>query len=160
MTALYSASKAALSALTGELLKEVAPLGIEVVLIEGGALGNTRMTQDLRRQADTPAVEGSPYRLLEDLFRIDWGSAPPGSEGWLSFASNNLANACTAPDPPFIFPPELQAWLEPAFRLSDEAFVRLASLDQSPDLYQDVAPFWMANLAVGQRTPPAAPPAV
>ena len=49
---LYSTSKAAMNALTENLLKELAPLGIEVVLIDGGLGTATRMVDETRERAD------------------------------------------------------------------------------------------------------------
>ena len=148
---LYTASKAALSTLTEELLMELAPFGIDVVLIDGGAIGNTRMVTELKGLARNRDIPDSPYALQERMFQFQWPAEyAPGSDGWLGFAAANLADACTVADPPFIYPPEMQSWLEPALRMTDEHFVRLCKLDQSPELYEDVAGFWEANRTIAE----------
>lgn len=147
----YAASKAALTALSEELLKEVAPLGIEVVLLDGVLLGVTRMVRDLQEAAAGFDAEGSPYGRIARVFQQQW-QAPAGQPDGDIVAGPALAvaDACQVIDPPFVFPPEGQAWLAPSLSMSDERFLRLARIDPAPELYEGVSRFWLANRAAFQ----------
>ena len=144
---LYSASKAALTTLTEELLKEVAPFGITVVLIDGALRGLTRMNLDIREQAARLDPAASPYRLAERILQVQWPATPPAADATAE-AANFVADACLLDDPPFIYPPERQDWLRPALEMSDDTFARLCRLEMTPELYEGAPVFWPANRAV------------
>jgi NAD(P)-dependent dehydrogenase (short-subunit alcohol dehydrogenase family) len=138
---LYAMSKAALNSFTLELCKEVAPLGIEVVLLEGAVFGSTSMTRGLM-EATTTADSG-PYPHVVKPFQMQFSRdvAPEMTAQTVGF----IADACLIDDPPLAYPPDWQGWLVASENLPDERFLRLARLDRSPDLYEDASPPWAAN---------------
>ena len=145
---IYTASKAAFSALTLELCKEVASLGIEVVLLEGGLQNETPMTNALGQSGADLQPESSPYGTLERIVQAQLKSA-----GYMdkrapaaSVAAVMIADACTVENVPLRFPPEAQVPGEVCDRLSDNQFLRLASLDSSPALYESAPPYWRFNI--------------
>lgn len=142
----YAASKAALHALSLEWVKELAPLGIDVVLVEGGVGAPT--------PAWTPAVETvasfepgtSPYGLSETIARaqVKLGSGM----GSVEAVAQMLAEACTVAHPPIRFPPEAQASIDDADGIGDDHFLRLARGDTDPVVYEGVAGFWRLQLSL------------
>ncbi len=141
---IYSASKAALSALTLELCKEVAPLGIEVVLLEAVG-GKSRMNAEARERAANVNPKSSPYTAAEEIFRVHWTPKPGAPIRDPSQTAQFIADACTMENPPLRYPPEAHASWDMYNRLSDEAFLRLAALDLSPEIYEGAYTFWEAN---------------
>lgn len=139
---LYSASKAALSALTEEMAKELAPLGIEVVLIDGALRGHSQMIDQLQGSAAQHSGWGAPYRVAEQIWRLQW-AANQGAP--VAQAASDVADACQVIDPPLVFPPERQDWLEASFNMPDERFLRLCRVDPEPELYVGAPVFWNAN---------------
>ena len=144
----YSASKAALNTLSEELLKEVAPLGIEVVLMDGAVVGATSMTRALKAAAAARDVTGSLYGANERMHNATFGVLVP--DGLAEITAGFLADACTMEEPPFTYPPSGQDVLKPAIMMSDETFVRLCKLDPSPELYVGLPGFWLASKAVAE----------
>lgn len=144
---LYSASKAALTTLTEELLKEVAPLGIKVVLIDGALRANTRMALDIREQAARLDPSASPYALAERILQVQWPARAPAADETAETAGF-VADACLLDDPPFIYPPERQDWLRAAMEMTDDTFLRLCRLELTPELYEGAPAFWPANRIV------------
>ena len=140
---LYAASKAAISTLTLELYKEVAPLGIDVVLLEGQVGGRTNMTDQIGEQMLGFQPESSPYELVEKVVQAQLAVFADGSLPGPSASAEMVADACTIDNVPLRFPPEAQAEGDLSDRLDDEAFVRLASLDPSPTLYENAPRFWL-----------------
>jgi hypothetical protein len=134
-------SKAALNSFSLELSKEVAPLGIEVVLMEGAVFGSTAMTRGLK--AATGSVETGPYQHAMEAWRLQFSQdvTPEMTAQTVGF----MADACTMDDPPLAYPPDWQGWLVASENLSDEHFLRLARLDRSTELYENAGPFWPAN---------------
>lgn len=146
MWGLYAASKAAISALTLELCKEVAPLGIEVVLLEGGVGGRTNMTDEVGKRMLALEPSSSPYGPVEKIVQTQLEIfANGGLPGPLESACI-VADACTIERVPLRFPPDLQAEGDSSDLLDDETFVRLAAIDLSPTLYENVPRFWRDGL--------------
>lgn len=139
---LYAASKAAISALTLELCKEVAPLGIDVVLLEGQVGGRTAMTDQVGERMLAFHPESSPYKLVEKVVQEQLAVFANGSLPGPAASAMMVADACTIDSVPLRFPPEAQAEGDSSDRLDDEAFVRLASLDPSLALYENAPRFW------------------
>ena len=133
---LYAASKSALDTFTLELCKEVAPLGIEVVLLF--AHGDSRMTQSARALAKRWDPEGSPYEIAERIFQIQWLREPSAETA--EDGAKVMADACLMPDPPLRYPPD-QANFGSAV-LDDESFLRLARLEDAPELDSEAAMRW------------------
>lgn len=135
----YAASKAALHTLTMELLKEVSPLGIEVVLLEGGVGGQTPVWDDVRAKAAT--FEGGAYEFNERIATAQISAASGGTDA-LPGVTKFVADACTVQNPAIRFPAELQAGADAADRLSDAVFARLARGETDPSIYESVPGFW------------------
>jgi NAD(P)-dependent dehydrogenase (short-subunit alcohol dehydrogenase family) len=136
---IYTASKAALSALSLDLLKEVGPLGIEVVLLEGGVAGHTPIWEELRTQSEHFA--GTAYALSEKVSRGQILATTSGPDP-LPRVAAMVADACIVPDPGIRFPPENQVPLDSVDRLPDETFARLARAETDPELYEGVTGLW------------------
>ncbi len=141
---IYSASKAALSSLTLELCKELAPLGIEVVLLEAVG-GKSRMNAEANKRAATVDPKSSPYAAAEEIFRVHWTPKPGAPTREPSQTAQYIADACTMENPPLRYPAEAHASWDGFSRLSDEHFLRLAALDPSPEIYEGAHTFWEAN---------------
>lgn len=125
---LYAASKAALHALTLDLNKELAPLGVRVVLVEGGVAGPSKINDAIMERVATFGQPGAPYVVAERIAaaQMRWMSRamPDGSA-----AAKMIADACTVSDPGVRFPPEAQQPLDWADRLSDRDYLKLCALD-------------------------------
>lgn len=141
---LYSASKSALTTLTEELCKELAPLGIEVVLMEGAVGGHSTMTRGLATVAADLDPDASPYKVVERAFQLQWPPLPWANDA-ISRTANAIADAATIPNPPFIYPPKGQDWLKPVRNLPDDVFLRLCAMDPAPELYTKASIFWGVN---------------
>jgi NAD(P)-dependent dehydrogenase (short-subunit alcohol dehydrogenase family) len=140
---LYSSSKAALSSLTEELCKEVAPLGIEVVLMESLG-GRTAMIDNTVAASRGLAPESSPYRIAERIHQVQWEWVDAAPDTTAATAAV-VADAATIPNPPFWFPPRDSEWEQTVARLPDAHFLRLSRLDLDPGLYERASGFWAAN---------------
>ena len=145
----YPATKAALATLSLELCKEVAPLGIDVVLLDGGVSGRSSMTDAAGDAARAFQPESSPYGAIERVTQAQLVGMIERTGAPASETAKLIADACTMKDPPLRFPPEEQARGDASDRLDDDRFLRLASLDLSPELYEEPAFAWGANLASG-----------
>ncbi|HTQ77180.1 MAG TPA: SDR family NAD(P)-dependent oxidoreductase, partial [Burkholderiales bacterium] len=128
LLSLYAASKAALHTLTLDLNKELAPLGIRAVLVEGGVSGASKINDRIAARAACFGGDGSPYAIaeriaaaqIEAMTRIlDDGSA----------AARMIADASTVADPAVRFPAQAQRPLDWAQRLNDQDFLKLCRLD-------------------------------
>ena len=145
---LYSASKAAMSAMTEELCKEVAPLGIQVVLMEG-VVGDTAMTAGVARRALTRNPDASPYRVVERIHQRQW--ANPVAPELAAQSARSIAEACTIADPPFMYPPQFLPAIIPLMPADDSRFVRLCALDPTPELYEGMSRFWQVGRTVAHE---------
>ena len=143
---LYATSKAAINAMTLELCEEVAPLGIDVVLLEGGLGGRTNMTDEVGKRMLELKPDFSPYGPVEKIVQAQLEVFANGSllGPWESAAM--VADACTLEKVPLRFPLELQAEGDASDLLDDETFVRLAAIDPSLTLYEDAPRFWRDGL--------------
>ena len=128
LLSLYAASKAALHTLTLDLNKELAPLGIRAVLVEGGVSGASKINDRIAERAARFGDDASPYAVAERIAaaqidamatRLDDGSA----------AARMIADACTVADPAIRFPAQAQRPLDWTQRLNDHDFLKLCRLD-------------------------------
>ncbi len=87
--------------------------------------------------------ESSPYGLGEKVVQVQLAVFANRSVPGPAAAAEMVADACTIDNVPLRFPPEAQAEGDSSDRLDDEAFVRLASLDPSPTLYDSAPRFWL-----------------
>jgi NAD(P)-dependent dehydrogenase (short-subunit alcohol dehydrogenase family) len=123
---LYGATKAALNALTLDLNKELAPLGITSILCEGDISGNTSMVQTYL--SDVAAFGGTEraYATAEAAARHVGGilvaNDDPGRQ-----AARIIADACTTPKPSVRYPADAQTLVDQMRRLSDEDYLRLCA---------------------------------
>jgi NAD(P)-dependent dehydrogenase (short-subunit alcohol dehydrogenase family) len=131
LMSLYATTKAALQALTLDLNKELAPLGIISILCEGGISAHTDM---VRRYFEDVAVfggaelayaevEATASRMGKLLDAIE----DPGHE-----AARLIADACTTPTPAVRWPPEAQASIDKLHMLSDDDYLSLC-VDEGVD---------------------------
>lgn len=131
LMSLYAASKAALHTLSLDLNKELAPLGIRVVLVEGGIGGSSRMNDELASRAAAFGDPASPYVVAERIAATQIrGMLRSMGDGLPS--ARMIADACLAPDPALRFPPEAQRALDSLRRLSDADFLKLCALEDVP----------------------------
>ncbi len=137
----YGASKAALSALSLELVKEVAPFGVEMVLLEAGVSGRTPVWDGVHLSAKTFGDTGPGYELAGPIAAAQVEAATSGPDSLWKTASM-IADACTAEAPGIRFPAALQAPLEAVDQISDDDFSRLARGDTDPALYEGRGGFW------------------
>ncbi|MGH8261701.1 MAG: SDR family NAD(P)-dependent oxidoreductase, partial [Steroidobacteraceae bacterium] len=128
LLSLYGASKAALHCLTLDINKELAPLGIRAVLVEGGVGGDSKNNDDIMDCVSKLGAADSPYVVSERIaaaqMRMMKRMMTDGST-----AARMIAEACTVPDPPLRFPPEAQRPLDWVDQLGDRDFLKLCALD-------------------------------
>jgi NAD(P)-dependent dehydrogenase (short-subunit alcohol dehydrogenase family) len=136
---LYGVSKAALHALSLELVKELSPIGIEVVLLESGVGGLTAAWE--RPFAATSRFEGGAYAYCERVSAAQIQAATAGPDS-LPMAVQLVADACTAEVVPVRFRGDDQAWLDVADRIPDDVFLAAARGDADPSLYAGLPGFW------------------
>ncbi|HEX6095641.1 MAG TPA: SDR family NAD(P)-dependent oxidoreductase [Thermoanaerobaculia bacterium] len=128
LLSLYAASKAALHTLTLDLNKELVPLGIRAVLVEGGVGGASKINDAIAARAAGFGSDDSPYAVAERVAAAQIGVMTRTLDDG-SPAARMIADACTAPDPALRFPPEAQRPLDWAQRLNDQDFLKLCRLD-------------------------------
>ncbi|MGD9752233.1 MAG: SDR family NAD(P)-dependent oxidoreductase [Acidimicrobiia bacterium] len=122
--AVYAATKAGMRALTIDLVKELEPLGIELVLCESGIGGRSAMLDSLAQGVSRFGQDDGAYSAVED-----WTTAfgefiehnAPDSSG----SGVLVANACLAPQPELRFPRAAQDLVNAAQRVSDDDYRRL-----------------------------------
>jgi NAD(P)-dependent dehydrogenase (short-subunit alcohol dehydrogenase family) len=130
LMSLYAASKAALHTLTLDLNKELAPLGIRAVLVEGGVGGASRMNEALAARVAAFGAADSPYAVAERIAAGQIrGMMHALSDG--SAAARMIVEACTVADPALRFPPEAQRGLDSLRRLNDQDFLKLCALEDT-----------------------------
>lgn len=149
----YAATKAALATITLELAKEVAPLGIETVLMEAGVNARSSM-QDSAGEvgarlgdpaSDYIAAERVAQRQLSGMTNRT-GPDPADSAGL-------IADACLLERVPLRYPPADNARIDRFKQLDDEQFLRLASLEMADELYDGAAsPFWLLQRDIPNET--------
>lgn len=149
---LYAASKAAVSTLTLELCKEVAPLGIKVVLLEGDVGGRTNMTDEVGERMLGLKPETSPYGAVEKVVQAQLGIFADGGLPGPSTTATMVADACTMAEVPLRYPPESQSEGDSSDLLDDVTFVRLASLDPTSSLYVKAPRFWRDGIPAIAQT--------
>lgn len=137
----YAASKAALHTLTMELVKELAPLGLEVVLVEGGVAGQTEVWTAVRRSVREWPSEDEAYGFSERLAAIQLAAVMSGPDQTRPTVQM-VADACVVPNPGVRYPSASQTGLDACDRISDETFARLAAGEKSPELYDSLPGFW------------------
>lgn len=151
---LYAMSKSALHTMTLELAKEVTPLGIEVVLLEGGVAGATDIWAGVAETVAGFDTADPPYRVAEAICAamVRFISANPSDP---SITAGIVAQACLVDRPALRFPPDAQLGINSANQISDDRFLSLAKGESNPELYEGVAGFWpmqrgvLAELATG-----------
>ncbi|MFT7600871.1 MAG: NAD(P)-dependent dehydrogenase (short-subunit alcohol dehydrogenase family) [Acidimicrobiales bacterium] len=121
LVALYSATKAALRSLSFELAKELRPVGIDVVHLEGGIRGQTGMWANAGAKLESFSAD-SPYREVEAIAARQMRAAIAGQSD-PSGAAKIMADACTVESPAIRHPPEAQSgsW----GLITDEEFIQL-----------------------------------
>lgn len=128
LMSLYAASKAALHTLSLDLNKELAPLGIRVVLVEGGVGGSSPMNDRLACRVASFGDPASPYVVAERIAATQIrGMLRSMGDGLTS--ARMIADACLAPDPALRFPSEAQRALDSLRRLGDADFLKLCALE-------------------------------
>lgn len=138
---LYAMSKSALHSMTLELAKEVSPLGIDMVLIEGGVAGATNVWTEVAESVARFDPAASPYRVAEAICAAQVGfivANPTDPAATVAL----IADACLTEGPALRFPPEAQAGIEAANQITDERFAALARGDADPALYDGTPGFW------------------
>jgi NAD(P)-dependent dehydrogenase (short-subunit alcohol dehydrogenase family) len=127
LLSLYAASKAALHTLTLEINKELAPLGIQAILVEGGVGGKSRINDYILKQTDNLARLESPYVIAERIAAVQMRETNRFlSDGHA--ASKMIADACTINQPAMRFPADAQKSLDWLKRLSDDDYMKLCAL--------------------------------
>jgi NAD(P)-dependent dehydrogenase (short-subunit alcohol dehydrogenase family) len=81
----YAASKFAVEAISDALRVEVAPFGVNVVVIEPGPI-TTRFTDRAHEESERPQAETSPYRPFEEQFE-----ETEGKVGWIFKSAEHCA---------------------------------------------------------------------
>ena len=140
----YAATKAALHALSLELNKELAPLGIEVVLCEGGIGGRTAMFGALHDGVAAFDSRDDAYARVEATARsftavLDANMPEPGP------AAVIIADACTVSDPGVRHPLAAQASIDSAHAIDDDDYLRLCCYDDVQSIVKQygTAPSWL-----------------
>lgn len=125
---LYSASKAAVEALSGSLRKEVAELGIRVIVVEPGLFRTDFSGRSLARSA--PAI--SDY---DSVLRRDSGSTSSQRRGDPDRAALALIEAVTADEPPtlLLLGPDALEGFDKAQATESAEVKRFTSLTTSTD---------------------------
>ena len=142
----YAATKAALHALSLELTKELAPLGIEVVLCEGGIGGRTAMFGALHDGVAAFGRDDDAYARVEATARsvaamLDANTPEPAA------AATIIADACTVATPGVRHPLAAQAAIDNAHLLTDDDFLRLCRYDDVAGIVKQygTVPLWLVG---------------
>jgi NAD(P)-dependent dehydrogenase (short-subunit alcohol dehydrogenase family) len=128
LLSLYAASKAALHTLTLDINKELAPLGIRAVLVEGGVGGASKINDAIAERAAGFGGDDSPYAVAERIAAAQITAMTRMLNDGTA-AARMIADACTVADPAVRFPPEAQRPLDWAQRLNDLDFLKLCRLE-------------------------------
>ncbi len=111
LMSLYGATKAALHALTLDLNKELAPLGISSILCEGGISGHTPMVGTYVADVAAFGRADLAYAHSEALARRI-GEMLDANDEVGDEAARTIADACTTPTPAVRYPPDAQAEID------------------------------------------------
>jgi NAD(P)-dependent dehydrogenase (short-subunit alcohol dehydrogenase family) len=144
LTSLYGATKAALHALTLDINKELAPLGIRSVLCEGGIGGHTPMVRTYHDCVDAFGGAGRAYAKAELLARRV-GEFLDASDDLGHEAALIIADACTTPSPAVRYPLEAQAEVDQMHAISDQDYLGLCrgqNMEEILGPYGAVDPVW------------------
>ena len=124
----YAATKAALHAFSLELNKELAPIGIDVVLCEGGVGGRTPMFSSLLDGVSQFGHGNGAYARIESTgraFADRFATVAPDPAG----AAAMIADACLVSSPGVRHPLSAQATIDGAHAVSDDDYLRLCAYD-------------------------------
>ena len=125
---LYGATKAALHSLSLELNKELAPLGIEVVLCEGDIGGRTAMFDGLDEGIARFGQGEGAYSRVETTARVFADVLNAQATAPVA-AANVIADASTLPTPGLRHPRSAQAPIDAVRLMRDDDFLRLCAYD-------------------------------
>ena len=125
---IYGATNAALHALSLELNKELAPLGIEVVLCEGDIGGRTAMFAGLSDGTAAFGQGDGAYARVETTARV-FAEGLEADATVPVAAANVIADARTMPDPGLRHPLEAQAPIDAVRLMRDDDVLRLCAYD-------------------------------
>jgi NAD(P)-dependent dehydrogenase (short-subunit alcohol dehydrogenase family) len=146
MVGLYVASKAALNALSMELAKEVRGFGIEVVVLQTGMGGATKMLTGLADQLADWAADTSAYADVKKIGAAQLAAMVEGSTDTAPSA-RLVADAVTVESPGLRFPAD-QAFADSWRDITDDEFVRLCDgADPAPiHRHHDIRwSFWLTG---------------
>ncbi len=124
LMSVYGATKAGLRALSYDLNKELLPLGIEVLICEGGIGGRSAMFTPLHDGVAAFGQGNGAYAHAEDAARavadvLDQHSPEPDRAGEI------IADACLTAQPDLRHPAVEQSDLDAAHGITDEEYRRL-----------------------------------
>ena len=134
----YGASKAALHALSIELNKELAPLGILCVLCEAGVGGRSAMHGPLHEGVAAFGGLAGAHAVIEGRaasFAAVIDQSPPPDA-----AAVMIADACTTPAPGVRYPADAQAGIDGARAIADGDYLALCRGGDVPGVTARYAP--------------------
>ena len=130
---IYAISKAGLHALSYELAKEIAPLGLHAVLVEGGVRGLTNAWSSVHAAREAFNPDSSPYgRIERGMAQLQAGVGAFMDDG--TAAATMIADACLVENPPIRYPPIGQAVIDGHAAISDEDFLDLCRFERTHEI--------------------------
>ena len=141
----YAATKAALHAFSLELNKELAPIGIDVVLCEGGVGGRTQMFTSLVDGVARFGQGDGAYTRVESTARAFADMVATVALDPVG-AATMIADACLVDSPGVRHPLSAQAAINTAHAVSDDDYLRLCGYDdEAPAIVtrNGLGPVWL-----------------
>ena len=141
----YAATKAALHAFSLELNKELAPIGIDVVLCEGGVGGRTQMFTSLVDGVARFGQGDGAYTRVESTARAFADMVATVALDPVG-AATMIADACLVASPGVRHPLSAQAAIDTAHAVSDDDYLRLCGYDdEAPAIVtrNGLGPVWL-----------------
>jgi NAD(P)-dependent dehydrogenase (short-subunit alcohol dehydrogenase family) len=133
LMALYGATKASLHALSLDLNKEVATLGIEVVLCEGGVGGQTSMVNTMHEGLNHFGLGDGAYACVEATARA-FSDMYDSNAGGPEPTATMIADVCLAERAELRGTLEAQATLDLVRTISDEDYLTLCAYQDAPTI--------------------------
>ena len=126
--AVYASTKGALRVLSVDLNKELQPLGIDVVLCEGGIGGRSAMFESLHHGVAAFGQGDTAYAFAETRGRAFTSSSTELADA--SASGSIVADACLVERPDLRHPRHAQERIDAAHGIGDEEYMQLCRGEQ------------------------------
>lgn len=150
LNAVYGATKSGLAVLSLDINKELQPLGIDVVLCEGGIGGRSAMFERLHDGVAAFGQGDGVYGVVEGWGRgfanvLDQYAADSSASGAI------VADACLAQRADLRHPRDAQEPIDAAHAISDEHYLQMCRGEEVHRLVERLGPFasaWTAGRSI------------